>query len=383
MAKILISTTCRHTTPKEPSGFLYVYDVENRKIIKKSEIIEPPHRDADPNPRGGFRGLKGLSIRNDKLALANASTVFIYDNNWELVSCFWHPSCAGIHDIKLMDDCIWVTSSSNDLLFCFTFDGEIIKHYDLRKFPVISERAKGQIKPFLSEKKVLHGLVDFRNPRTHDNNFTDLLHVNSVDILSNGDLIVSCGLFRNITRKKLHKINHSLRQIIFLGLSYRLYVLYEKYLKPHLRSDKAPREKTLSTSLLIRINDKGVALPCLALNNVKVPSHSIRILNDDSAVYLNSTTNELIHFNPTSSNVMLIKKVGNTFLRGVERLPDQSLVIGDNNHIVHFDLFKQEIIHQGVLSNNSIEAVYDIVSIPEGFSNPPDSFITHHQISQV
>jgi hypothetical protein len=381
MTRILISTTCRHATPNEPSGFLYVYNVEKRETQKKCEIIEPPHRDADPNPRGGFRGLKGLSIRNDKIALANASTVFIYDKNWDLVSHFWHPSCAGIHDIKLMDDYIWVTSSSNDLVFCFSFDGEIIRYYDIRKFFLNTRISNGHIRPFLSEDQVHRGLIDFRNPRSHDNNFTDLMHINSLDFLSNGDMMISCGLLRLDKRKYLHKINHVIRRINFLGFPYYFYVIYEKYLKSLFGRSNSDHLNLTSSSILISIDHKGIASLCLKISGVKVPSHSLKILDERSAVYLNSTTNELINFNPKSGKVNYTKRIGHKFLRGIEELPDECLIVGDNNRIIKYDFVNRSIVYDELLSNNTIEAVYDIVLLPNCFSNPPDSFITHHSKS--
>jgi hypothetical protein len=65
MKKILVSTDRRHTPSDQPSGHLAVYDLESQKVERNCEIIEPPYRDVDPNPRGGLRGLKGISIRNN------------------------------------------------------------------------------------------------------------------------------------------------------------------------------------------------------------------------------------------------------------------------------------------------------------------------------
>lgn len=379
MTKILISTTCRHTTPNEPSGYLYLYDVEKRISLGVSEIIEPPHRDADPNPRGGFRGLKGLSIRNDKIALANASSIFIYNKKWDLETHLWHPSCAGIHDIKLLDDCIWVTSSSNDLVFCFDFDGEIIQYIDLRNLPIITSCSQGQIKPFLSTKQIHEGMIDFRNPRTHDNNFTDSMHVNSLDFLSNGDLIISCGLFRKDKKRNLHKINNTFRHKYLLGFPYKIYVFYEKHIKPKILNTRNDSKNLSSSSMLILINKAGAANCSLEINGVTVPSHSIRVINDQFAIYLNSTTNELIEFNPKTGMVHGISKIGNYFLRGVKKLPDGNLVFGDNNHILHYDFINKKLIYDELLSKNPIEAVFDIEVFPEHFHNPPKSFITHHK----
>jgi len=212
MPRILISTSCRHKPHDQPSGHLFVFNLDKQKVVRQSEIIEPPYREVDPNPRGGFRGLKGISIDGHRIAIANASTVFVYDHLWNPITYMWHPSCTGIHDIELKNDTVWVTSSRNDLLICLDFNGNIIDYYDLRDSPLVKKNAAHQIKPLLHERQIINGRWDFRDPRTHDMAITDSLHINSLVFLDNGDLLVSCGLFRVIKDRNLHNINNNLKK---------------------------------------------------------------------------------------------------------------------------------------------------------------------------
>lgn len=381
MPLALISTTCRHTTVDKPSGSLYVFDIQKREIVRRCEIIEPPYREVDPNPRGGFRGLKGISLDQNRVAIANASTIFIYDHLWNPLNYLWHPSCAGIHDISLQENLVWATSSRNDLLLCLDFGGKIIKSYDLRSYSPVKQRVHRKLSPLLSEEEILEGKIDFRDPRTHDNAFTDILHVNSLGRLRNGDLLISCGLFKTVKDFHLHKINHVLKRTIFADITPAIYRLFKKILsssgKDH--NDRDKNKKKNSISLLLRVGKNGRVSPSLVLTKCTVPSHSIRLLNDSSAIYLNTTTGEIIHFDPVSDQVFSTVNIGTNFLRGATQLPDSTLLLGDNNHIIHFDLNEKKIISKTPISENTHEAVFDVTILPEHYALPPESFIKHHE----
>ena len=77
--RLLITTTCRNANVNEPSGHLYVFDLDKWETSQRGSIIEPPFRDVDPNPRGGFRGGKGLAIFKNQVILANSVGVFLFD----------------------------------------------------------------------------------------------------------------------------------------------------------------------------------------------------------------------------------------------------------------------------------------------------------------
>src|SRR5262245_34773275 len=128
MATILVTTTHRHCRPGEPSGFVYTVDAEAWRLSGSCPVIEPPHLQADPNPRGGMRGAKGIAVVGDTLFLANASVVYRFDSSWNVLSTISHPSCAYIHDIVWHDDSLWVASCCNDLVFRFDGGGRI-RHF--------------------------------------------------------------------------------------------------------------------------------------------------------------------------------------------------------------------------------------------------------------
>lgn len=381
MSKVLISTSGRYTKVDQPSGRLLVFDLEKKTILKSCEIIEPPYREYDPNPRGGFRGLKGISIHGECIAIANASTIFLYNNVWKPLGYIWHSSCAGIHDIHLLEDSIWVTSSRNDLMFCFDLNGNIVNYFDVREMNIIKKYSKHQIKPFLYDDQIINGKINFRDPRTHDHAITDALHVNSFIVLKNGEFLVSCGLLRIIDARLLHKINNFLKQTIFSSIYSKSYQLYRKLLKleegAQLEDTAISKEESLS--IVLHLFDDISEKKGFFVYKCTVPSHSIRLLDDDKAIYLNSTSGELICFDLINNEILLREKIGEKFLRGATIMEDQSILLGDNNELVHFDILNKKIASRTLISEDPAEAIFDIHILPENFSLPPESFVDHHQ----
>jgi len=382
MKKVLVSTSRRHTRIDEPSGHLIAYDLENQKIDRFSEIIEPPYREENPNPRGGLRGLKGISIHNNRIAVANASTIFFYDEKWNPISYIWHPSCAGIHDIALMDDKIWVTGSRNDLLMCLDLDGNPLEFYDTRAFAPLLDISKWQPKPFLTNTQIKNGEIDFRDPRTHDEVFCDSSHVNSLTIMQNGDLLISCGLLKNPNHLRLLFIKNWLirkgvwQKVVELN-GFMLQNILQKKMKNRHSGDLV-LQPARGYSAILRITKDRDVQPCLIFDNATAPAHSVRVLNDGTAIYLKTSSGEIIHFEPESGEVISTTVIGESFLRGARELPDGSLLLGDSNRIIHFDLHTRKILSINLISDDPLEAIFDFCILPDHFSLPPEDFVSHH-----
>jgi hypothetical protein len=353
------------------------FNIEKKKILQESAIIEPPYREADPNPRGGFRGLKGISFYEGYVAIANASTIFLYDKNWNPLKYIWHPSCSGIHDIEFHNNRIWVTSSRNDLLFCFDLNGEISKYHDLRQHREITAFSKHPIRPFINKSNVFRGKINFRDPRTHDNVVTDMLHVNSLAFLNNGEVLISCGLLRVINNYSLHILNNQLKNSFFSCLL----PIYQR-LSNNAKSAHSTTKRFINSqsySLILKMPRSGDWSSNLIISDCTVPSHSIRILRNNTAIYLNSTSGEIIHFDPYHQIILSSTKIGKTFLRGARELSDNTLLIGDNNEIIHFNLLNKQILSRTTISDSSSEAIFDINLLPDYFTLPPKSFPVWHK----
>jgi hypothetical protein len=380
---LLISTSCRHTPIDQPSGHLIVFELETRRVIKRCEIIEAPYQYLNPNPRGGLRGLKGIGLYGNRIAIANTSTIFIYDSQWKPIDYFWHPSCAGIHDIAMTADRAWVTSSRNDLLFEFSLSGKLVNYFDARTFfPLMFDSGKFP-KPFLSQSQIEGGSIDFRDPRTHDEGWCDASHINGLGLMRNGDLLVSCGLIKNLNHQQLLVIkNWMVRKGIWSRVIQINKAIRRSAIKRTIhdrRIEDLVVQPVHGKSGIVRISSDGKVNSCLTIGEVTAPSHSVRELIDGTAVYLRTTTGKLLHFDPMNGRTIEEIFIGNHFLRGARELADNTLILGDNNILVHFDLNKQKELFSRVISDDPTEAIFDICVLPDHFDLPPNSFVNHHQ----
>ena len=380
MNRAIVSTASRHKLPDQASGHYYVVDTDSFQVIQCSEIIEPPFREYDTNPRGGVRGGKGIFIREDVVVLSNSSAVYIYDHDWIPLSIISHPSLGGIHDLCVVGEQVWITSSRNDLLFCFDFQEIILDYYDFRKMPEVFHDIKWKPKPYLSDKQIHSGHIDFRDPRTHDPNVSDAAHINGVDILPGGDLLVSLGLLIDTKFSRLLLLKKWMveKGIWKKWLSLNRMISRAFSMKKKMHSDMVI-QPARAYSAVVRITENRQVKPCLSFYGTTVPSHSVRVLEDGSAVYLNTTNGELIHFSPETGDIISKASIGIKFLRGVRQMKDGHLLVGDNQSLYHYDHMQKKIIDTLKISNDPDEAIYDIYIMPDDLTLPPISFPEHHK----
>ena len=380
MTRLLISTTCRNKPSGQASGYLYVFDLNTQQILKRCEIIEPPYRDEDTNPRGGIRGYKGIAIREDCVALGNSSCIYLYDPKWKLLGKVSHPSCAGIHDIAFDGDSLWITSSRNDSIYNFDFSGQVKRYINLRESSELLEDIRWQPKNRFANQNILAGELDFRRPSTHELDDWDQAHVNSVAILSDGSILVSLGLL----------VNQRLSKLLLYKKWLKKYGLWERILKlnrwlrslfsikKNVHSDLIVKPATGHSALIV-IKQDGTEKRLLLLSNISVPAHSVRILGDGSLIYLNTTDGCLLHLKINDGQLLSSTKIGEKFLRGAVELQDGNLVLGDGHDIVYFDLQQRNVLNRFRLSEDPDESVFDIKVLGQQFDLPPLSFVDHHR----
>jgi len=380
MTLILVSTSARNTPVHLPSGELTVLELETHKVIRRCETIKPPYTNIDPNPRGGLRGLKGISFQDDKVAITNASTIFLYDKDWNPIRYFWHPSCALIHDIAFHKDILWVTSAENDLVVGFSLDGTVKEIINARDYFTVIGSPIWKTEPPLTISQLREGVIDFRNPTTHNNAFWDSAHVNGIAFRSNGEMLVSCGLIKSQRHMNLVNLKKKLTRIGVWQKIIKLNGMLQKgiYGTNEVNTEKLVVHPTPGRSAVIRLREDRSAELSLSLEKLTFPSHSVTVLEDGSATYLISTSGELVHFDPVTGEVMGTYQLGKRFLRGTAQLPDGSLLLGDHNNLLHFDLKGGRIISSIPISDNPLYFIFSIQVSPPNFGLPPESFNELH-----
>ena len=177
----MVSTICRGSRPWEPSGHLYVVDLEHG-VQGFCTVPPAPHLEREPNPRGGIRGGRGLAADGDTLFVANGAAVLRFDRGWRPLATISHPWCGNVHDIAVRDERLWVCSTANDALAVFDPAGRLTDLVDLRPAALLA----GDGARFSSA-------IDYRDPSGYQPAASNLLHANGIGFDAGGVPLVSLG----------------------------------------------------------------------------------------------------------------------------------------------------------------------------------------------
>jgi hypothetical protein len=332
----------------------------------------------DTNPRGGMRGSRGISIGSDQIAIANASVIYLYNSQWNLRGIISHPSAAAIHDIHFQGSTLWATAARNDLLMQFDLSGKLLNHFYMRKPSPATRALKWQPRILLTPESVQQGAIEFRDPRTHDEETYDHAHANSICFLPNGDMLVSLGLVLNTSFSALLRIK---ARLVRAGVWPQLLAANRQIrsalrLKKNVHSDLV-LQPARAKSAIFRIAPDGAHNLALALNGATVPSHSLLALPDETVIYLNTTAGSVVHFSPGTGQVLSESRITNGFLRGVTPLSDGKFLMGSKNEIITFDLGGLKVTDTYKITQDINESVYDIKVLPDTYDLPPESFEDH------
>lgn len=372
MTKFLISTVRRHISASETSGYLYTLDFENQRLLQRTTFIEPPFREFDNNPRGGLRGCRGISVNTDQVLIANASSIYRFDSKWNPLDEITHPSCNGIHDILLESDSVWLASARNDLCVHLDFNGKIIEFINFRDHALIFDGLGWRPPKVLDTNTILKGIIDFRDPRSNDDETYNRAHVNSICSLKNGDKLISLGLVLNEKFARLLKIKKWLYQAGYwqsiLSINRKIRNIMKLSIGMHSDLIVSPPQ---GKSAVIRQARNGTLSLCLVIDHVTTPSHSLLPLPDGTVIYLNTTSGHVVHFDPDSGQILSSTKVTNGFLRGAAILPNGKIIMGSKGELIVFSLQELKISNVILLTSDPNESVYDIKEIPDHFLLPP------------
>ncbi|MEJ5223892.1 MAG: hypothetical protein WHV44_05500, partial [Anaerolineales bacterium] len=262
--------------------------------MQKTSGLEPPYRILDENPRGGMRGMRGLSFYNGELATADYSAIFFFDKQWNLVRSITHPSVSGIHELLYCHDGVWVTSTANDMLVRFDLEGNLVEIYSLREQQDLMRRINGPRNILLRPCDALAGRHDFRKRTYFTSDKYDRLHLNGLTRAPDGRMIVSLGLVVGDTFELLMHLKTLLRFLkvwdLFLGINRAIRRLLG--LKKQMLSELIVQPKHGSSAIVSK-DSSGKWDLHLQFQVTHNPSHSIRILEDGTGLYLNSSYGRL------------------------------------------------------------------------------------------
>lgn len=184
--RVVITSNVRFAPSGETGGYVRVLDLERGQVSFVSPVPESIYRDVDPNPRGGQRGGRGISVHGGRLVVGNAERMFVFDRSWKLLADLTHPLMANIHDLLAEEPGVWVTATGCDAVLLMGWDGELLGYWT----PLDDAPLAAELRLPLDSMPPFDPAVDYRDPRRRGRTHT--VHVNSVTRGPDG-LLVGLG----------------------------------------------------------------------------------------------------------------------------------------------------------------------------------------------
>lgn len=166
--QVFFSTVVRGA-PMELAGELIVLDWATKKIQHRLPIypVNPPVD--DKNTRGGGRGGRGIALLPEEFFVASYHSLHGFDYNLNPTRTLTHPNFAGLHEVKVVEDGIWTSSTALGQVQKIDFTGKTLAEWWAHNDPVVQKEF--QPEPFVVDKTVdnrLAYLDDFS--KVHLNN---------------------------------------------------------------------------------------------------------------------------------------------------------------------------------------------------------------------
>jgi hypothetical protein len=327
--RVLVTSSVRWAWVSEVSSYLRVIDLEQERVTFLAPVPESRWREHDPNPRGGARGARGISVHGDRLVVANGERLFVFDTSWQLVDQLSHPMLSNVHDILAEENGIWATACGCDMLVRLSWEGQLEEWWSFRD-------DRGLYRKLGYHRRNLPRVspdLDYRDPRVQAET-ADLVHLNGV-VRSADGLLLSFGCVTNTGEADAFAI---------VGLA-----------------DKRPRRSRNASLLLHR---RGVG----------VPNHNIG-QEGDLLVYNDSNANRLVAVDASTGEERISVDIPGDpgFARGLARIGPGRWLVGSQAPLAIYalDLRRGEIVATYPLGGVENETVYGICVLPDAFGDPP------------
>jgi hypothetical protein len=327
--RVAITSVVRYVRDTEISGSLRVLDLDKSRLIFVTASPESTFRSADPNPRGGTRGARGISAYGERLVVANAERLFVFDTAWNLVSEISNELMADVHDVLADERGIWVAATGIDRLLLVGWDGTLEHAWTFRKDRKLLKELG------FTERSLPHAdVVDFRDPRSRGPGF-DRLHLNSLGRTSNG-ILLSFGRVRT-----------------------------------------TEEHDAVFSSALLRATENGTGAPEVDVLHVRpdirLPSHNV-VEDGDLLVYNDSSRHQLVAWDTVRQEARCEVPIPGSppYARGLARIGEDMWLVGSQAPLsVHaVDLRREEVVASYPLAGFQDEVVFGICPLPEGFADP-------------
>lgn len=373
--RVAVTSLVRSARLAEPSGYLSVVDLEDRRVLARDTVPENPHRARDLNPRGGLRGAKGVSVHGDRFVLANSERLFVLGSDWRLEREISHPWIAGVHDVLAEADAIHVACTDCDLLASVSWEGELLDSWSWRSDPALV-RALGfdRVAPFAAQ-------LDHRDPLIVHTGVHDLVHLNGFARVADG-LLVSFGRIvaaRDLRRRA--RRSRGAAALVRLGAG-RPAVAAVRHARAAWLSARGAttEERRGATSARVLLPADGSAARVVhRAPDADAPTHNVACW-EDLLLYNDSAAGALVAIEPATGRVA--RRIGipgaPSFPRGLARLDADRFLVGSQRpaavHVV--DVAESRVVDSIALGGTGTECVSAIAALPDSFSDPPPALWT-------
>lgn len=104
-------------------GSLFKLDWESKTIVREVPIVPAdPTLDHDPNARGNVRGCRGIRIVDNTVIAADYHTLNFFDRDLNQQRKMSHKLMAGLHEIDIAGNSVWVSSTTLDAVLKYRLD---------------------------------------------------------------------------------------------------------------------------------------------------------------------------------------------------------------------------------------------------------------------
>ena len=356
--RIAVTSAVRHAGSADFSGYFRLVDLDSGHVALKAPIPESAWRADDPNPRGGVRGAKGVSVHADRLVVANSERLFVFDTSWSLVNELTHPLMGAVHDVFAVEDGIWVTCSACDLLLKVDWHGEPVESWSWRDEPaLVAALGFDSVPPFDPD-------VDHRDPRIAQQGVHNIVHLNAV-APTRGGLLVMFGRIVDpqTVGQRLRKAALA-RKLARVGIS-----------RPLSTKPTPVPASTIPGSSFAIVHRPAEGKPLVILHGtgVTVPNHNVDEVGDE-VVYLDSNGGRLVVVDRQGVERTAVAIPGApSFARGLARVAENAYLVGSQAplalHVV--DLDAGAIVETVEIEGEPNESVYGLEIVPDTFAPPP------------
>ena len=328
--RVAITSVVRYARETEISGCLRVLDLDRGRLSFVTPSPESTFRQADPNPRGGTRGTRGVSVHGDRIVVANAERLFVFDTAWKLVAELSNEYMADVHDVLAEERGIWVAATGIDRLLLVGWDGTVERAWTFRKDTRLL-RELGFGRRALPKTEPIR---DLRDPRERNSGY-DRLHLNSLGRSGDG-LLLCFGRIR-------------------------------------------PGEdlSTEFSSAFLRATEAGSGHPQVHVLHrqeaVKLPSHNVAE-DGDLLVYNDSSRHRLVAWDTVRREPRCEVPIPGDppYARGLAKIGDDLWLVGSQAPLsVHaVDVRRAEVVASYPLAGIQDEVVFGICPLPDHFAEP-------------